>query len=199
MTFAAVASICCSQKTNVTCCVLVPAGLQWRDQTGAAERALAAERLRRVEPRQERAGEECTTGSHHIHRVKHYNTAVWKKKGSKTEYQYFFTVRLRMCLQYVNMYIMVSINGFSPLSGGFYFTLEFLLTLFTQAATIGAWGWLQHQINPNTPHGKILRLLSRYKHVIRLVSTAKFKIGNPYRPSFLYLDCFNYIKARSYA
>lgn len=51
----------------------VPSGLQWWDQTGATERALAVERLRRVEQREECTGEECTTNQHNIHQVrKHF-------------------------------------------------------------------------------------------------------------------------------
>lgn len=84
-----VENICChkkkKKKTNIRVLLLflnwsywksdtsctIPAGLQWRDQTGAAEGALAAQRLRGVQQREEHAGEECTTSRHRIREVRH--------------------------------------------------------------------------------------------------------------------------------
>lgn len=50
------------KKPDTWCTTLFPAGLQRRDQTGAAEGALAAQRLRGVEQGEERPGEERTAG-----------------------------------------------------------------------------------------------------------------------------------------
>lgn len=70
----------------------VPTGLQWRDQTGATERALPVERLWWVEQREECAREECTTSKHNIHEVE-YKLQLCKRALKEVEYYIIRAIR----------------------------------------------------------------------------------------------------------